>query len=249
MRVRARVEGRRAPSQGRRRSACRGGCEWEERRLCPPGHRGAVRPGGRCPGAGACPGPLAVDRRGAPSDGGGGRGRVSPPRQPAAGRGRRGAGGPPRRDRGALGGRAGSRLDRRADRAPLRPLHRGDPPPDRRRAPACTARAGPRRTGSGGRRRDRRGAVGGRSVRARGRDRGRRDRRVPERPARRARGPDHPDQGSGDRHGAAGRAPVREPALRASRLRLLAPDGGRADRGRRLPRRVAGTRSSRPRRH
>ena len=155
--------------------------------------------------------------------------------------GRRGAGGSARRDRGALGRRARSRVDRRSGRASLRPLHRGYPPPDRRRAPACTARAGARRAGIGGGRRDRRGAVGERSIGARGRDRRHRDRRVPERPARRARGADHPDQGSGDRHGAAGGAPLREPALRASRLRLLAPDRGRADRGGRLPRRVAGT--------
>ena len=80
------------------------------------------------------------------------------------------------------------------------------------------------------------------SGRARGRDRSRRHRRLPERLARRARGPDHPDARSDDRDRAAARAPVPDAALRPPRLRLLAPErGGPADR-RRLPRRRHGLR-------
>ena len=70
---------------------------------------------------------------------------------------------------------------------------------------------------------------------ARGRDRPRRHRRLPERPARGARRADHPDARADDRDGAASRAPVPDAALRPARLRLLAPErGGPADR-RRLP--------------
>ena len=55
----------------------------------------------------------------------------------------------------------------------------------------------------------------------------------------RARGPDRADARAGDRDGAARRAAVRDAALRPPRFRLLASGRGRADRRRRLPRRVA----------
>ena len=52
------------------------------------------------------------------------------------------------------------------------------------------------------------------------------------------RGADHPDARPGDRDRAGPRALLRGAALRAARLRLLAPGRGRAHRRRRLPRRV-----------
>ena len=112
-----------------------------------------------------------------------------------------------------------------ARRPARRPVHRRDPPSDGRRAPAGAPRAaarGPRRARPG--RRSSRSRRVDSARRAGRRDGGRRDRRLPERPARRARGPDRPDARPGDRHRAAGRAPLRAAALRPTRIRLLAPD-------------------------
>ena len=127
-------------------------------------------------------------------------------------------------------------------------LHGRDPPPDRRRAAAGPLRAArsprsPPRPASRSSSTTRE-----RPVRARRRDRRGRDRRLSERPPRRARGPDRADARSGDRDRAAPRAAVRGAALRAPRLRLLAPGRGRPHRRRRLPRRRRSTRSSPTRR-
>ena len=74
--------------------------------------------------------------------------------------------------------------------------------------------------------------------RARRRHRRRLHRRLPERAARPDRGADHPDARPGDRDRADPGAPLRGAALRSPRVRLLAPGRGRADRRRRLPRRL-----------
>ena len=175
------------------------------------------------------------------------RRRLLPARRLAPDRGRRrGAGRAAHRVRGARRRRLRGRVDRPLRAAARGSLHRGAPSRSRRRPPAGAlgaATGGARSRGRGGDPRARARRV---PRRARRRHRRRLHRRVPERPARADRGADHPDARTGDRDGARSRAPLRGPALRSPRLRLLAPVRGREDRRRAASATCRSTRSSPP---
>ena len=156
--------------------------------------------------------------------------------QPPPGRGRGRARRARGRVRGAPRGRLRGRVARRAPEPLAGRFDGAHLPSAGWVASACTLGPAARRARRrGGRRAPRARArrVAGRARRRPGRDR---DRRLHARPRARARRRDQADPRPGARDRAARAASVPVPALREARLRLLAADGGRPARGRRLPR-------------
>ena len=124
--------------------------------------------------------------------------------------------------------------------AARRPLSGGALSSAGRRAPAGAARSASRAACGGSGRRDPRAHAGPLAWSEARREDGRRcDGRLSERPPRRARRAHRPDAWPGDRDRADRGDALRDPALRAARLRLLASAPGRQDRRGRLSRRVA----------
>ena len=128
------------------------------------------------------------------------------------------------------------RVARRVDTAARRALRRRALASSRRRSPAGPLGAPPRRPGCRGRGRAPPGRAGRRST-ASTRRRRRRHGRIHGRAAARARHGGRGDTRPGADHRAVHRAALPAPALRARRVRLLAPAPGRSAGDRRQPRR------------